>query len=287
MFGGTDSDTDDNSDALAASALFAAGGTWALTRSKYTTSKEIQVPPGTRIVCSSGECQIDGSSITAPDAPNSAILYFGQDSQVQLPALASNIIASTLDVSFSSAHGLLAGDYFYVYNPTDSSFSGFRTAYRAGEWCKVAEVVSTTVVKVSSLLYASYAIADVDLYKPAMSTYSISGNLSVFDSGSAVATRGISFNRVVDTDISGVKSKCHDASSALLVNQCVNMSGLGLNIVQSGEGGIGTNYGISISNSQDCTFRGDFSSTRHGVSHGGASGPGAVPCRNIKVYGTA
>lgn len=287
MFGATDSDTDDNGDALTASATAAAAGTWALTRSKYATSKEVQVPPGTRVVCLSGECEIDGSSIQSADAPNSSILYFGGGGETQLPALASDLQAGDVEVNFSSAHGLSEGKRFFIFNPTESSFSDFRTSYYAGEWCQVVTVDSTTKVTVSAPLYDNYAVADVDLYAPDMSVYSFIGKLKAFTSGNNFANRGINLKRVSDTDVSGLSSRCKDSSSALVLTQCVGVTGGGITAHQSGAGGLGTDYGISISNCQDCTLEGDFSARRHGVTHGGANEIGSTPCRNIKVYGTA
>lgn len=239
------------------------------------------------VECAKGQTTLDFS--TNPSLSGYG-LTLGTRSETALPQLSSDIKKQDTVISFSSDHNLQVGDYIAIYNPTDGSFSSFRPAYKAGEFCKVNDIISTTEVQVDAQIVGSYNIADVQLYKMTKNTLSLKGKLHVKSEGNkSNVCGGVRLERVFESDITGLSSCFHDAEAAIGILQCKDLSGTGLVANQTGSAPTSgnTDYGIAILNSQDLDLQGYFSASRHGVTHGGGVGIGSVPCRRVAIKGVA
>jgi hypothetical protein len=98
-----------------------------------------------------GEITFAGATGSFPLA--SCIHATGSDTAV--PALSSDVVPGQRLLSFSASHGLVAGDVFSVVDIRSSSYSSDESAYRAGEYFEVAEVVSSSTLDVTSPAYAT------------------------------------------------------------------------------------------------------------------------------------
>jgi hypothetical protein len=167
---------------------------------------------------------------------------------------------------------------FIIFNPTNSSWSGFRANYFAGEWCEVTSI-SGSVVTVRSQLYDTYNAADVDVYKVsspkmALRNFEIRGGST---SGLIRATLCIA---PVFENITAI----HANNIALFLERCFKASVINPNINNPGAGG--NDYGIAVSNSQHIRVIGGYVfSRRHSITHGGGDRIGSVTCRDSRIIG--
>lgn len=181
-------------------------------------------------------------------------------------------------VVFASAPSLAVGDVFVIYNPTDYSWSGFRSYYRAGEWCEV-ESISGSTVTVKNQLYASYAAADVDVYK-------ITGPNVTLRDFSIVGTTilGLIHTEFCINPLIENVTADHANDSAVYFDRCFHATASNLIINNVGDGG--DDYGIAVGNSQHVHIQGGYLySRRHAVTHGGTDGICAVPVRDSRTIG--
>lgn len=211
-------------------------------------------------------CVIDATSISG-----SALHVTGSLSA--LPSIA-NVSSGAFSVVFSSSHGLVAGDCFIIYNPTNSSFSGFRTYYRAGEFCEV-ESVSGLTVNLKNPLYAAYTGASVSNYKITSGVVSLN-NFKIIGSSSCIQ---IDLNiRPLVQNVTG----CGPSDSIIYFNKCIYPQAISCHIDNKGTGG--DDYGIVFGNCQHGkVVSSDIYSRRHAVATGGDASVCCVPCRDIRV----
>lgn len=208
---------------------------------------------------------------------NYALEAIGAVTQIQ--ALSGTQNAGATSVLFASAPSLSAGDTFVIFNPTDSSYSGFRVDYRDGEWCEVDSVVGNNVT-LKSPLYNSYAAASVNIYKVTASPRVHIRNLTIV--GDSVLGL-IKLTYCTNFSIENVKF-VHANDSAIYIDRCCR--GLIFNPVIENYGDGGDDYGIAYGNSQHIrTIGGNIYARRHAVTHGGNSGICTVPCRDIQTIG--
>jgi hypothetical protein len=203
----------------------------------------------------------------------------------QISDLGSTATKGTRTLTFATAHGLAVGDVIMIYNPTDGSFNSARTVYRSGEFCTVAEVTSSTQVGLEGHLYDTYLAANVDVYK--CSAF-CSGRLQGF----TVIAPGPGANGVVRAlDVTyGHKIELEDIAARNSDNTSMSISisykvtGKSLDCHQwSQSPGSGTQYGLSIGNSQELDLTGSFVGWRHGITYGGGD-DFAIPCRAGNVH---
>jgi hypothetical protein len=180
-------------------------------------------------------------------------------------------------VVFVSPPSLVPGDVFVIYNPADSSWSGFRPVYRAGEWCQVESVSGNTVTTVTPL-YDSYAAANVDVYK-------ITGPEVVLRDFKIVGTTVAGLIRTTFClsplleNITGEHAS--DSVAYFDRNWCPVFNNPKIRNVGDG----GDDYGIAISNSQHARVNGgSVYSRRHAVTHGGSDAICSVPVRDSRVH---
>jgi hypothetical protein len=162
---------------------------------------------------------------------------------------------------------------FIIWNPTNSSWSGFRTNYFAGEFCEV-ELVSGSVVTTKAGLYDTYTGTAVEVHKLTACTPRI------LNYGTIKGKNSLNVIQVLNgTPYIWSGDIQHENNAAVLALRCYKPIIEGNRIKNIGDGG--DDYGISIGNSQHSRITGGSSySRRHAVTHGGGVGAGSVPCRD-------
>lgn len=190
----------------------------------------------------------------------------------------NTVSAYSQTVTFVSNPSLSAEDIFCIYNPTDYSYSGFRSYYRAGEWCEVKSVSSATVT-LTNPLFAGYTGADVDIYKM---------------SGPSVILRDF---RIIGTQASGIikLSLCNkpyienisvhaENDNCVYLDRCYKAVIIGGDFINLATYAGGDDYGIIVGNCQHTSIsNGSFYSRRQPIDLGGDSGPGCVAVRDTRV----
>mgnify|MGYP000256490854 CR=1 FL=1 len=197
----------------------------------------------------------------------------------QIENLGVNAVKGERSVTFASAPSLSPGDVFVIYNPTPSSWSGFRAAYFAGEFCKVVSVSGNTVT-VAGNLYDDYITGDVNIYR-------LDGIKVVFGGGMQIkgdlSSGLLNFEFCTNSLINNVDIK-HKNNSGIVLRRCFNFNITEPAIHNEGDGG--DDYGISIANSQTVKcIGGEVYSRRHATATGGDGQAGAVPCRDLRFIG--
>ncbi len=266
---------------LAAIAEAVAEGHYTLLLSarSYTVSDQITVPHNFTIISF-------GSKLVG--SVTEALLYVGSETVTAIPDLAGDETVGDPVVSFAAAHGLAVGDVGCVYNPTDYSWSSSRSYYRAGEMFEVDKVTSSTQVRLTAGLMNSYTAASVDCYKLTTGTFNIIGQLTVQSTQPAPGDRTVAVKlcQVANSNIDGlIALGLGNTYAAVEMVRCykVQLSG---RVKQSGVSVDGDAYGLVISNCQQIITRTHCSSTGHALSHGGNTGAGCVPNRDIQNFGT-
>ena len=181
-------------------------------------------------------------------------------------------------VSFLSAPSLSAGDVFVIWNPAASSWSGFRSAYNAGEFCRVVSISGNDVV-IAGELYDDYAYGATSVFR----LDSIQVNLDNLDIRGNTSFGLLDLEFCRDSVLNNIKA-FHKNNSILTLQRCFNVSVM--NPAMHNEGDGGDDYGIALTNSQNIkVIGGDIYSRRHAITTGGDIDPGNVPCRNLKFIG--
>lgn len=219
----------------------------------------------------------DGTVISVAPGFSDYQLFSSTGTLTAIPALSGDVVAGATSVTLASAPSLVAGDVFFIYNPTNSSFQGARTYYRAGEMCEVLSVSGTTV-NLRRPLYDSYAAAVVNLYRmagntPVIRNMKVGGNPSAVFSNFILCrnprVENVTLSFATDTTVRF--SQCYEpvVSDAIIQNV-----GASLN-----------DYGVSFINCQHGrVYDSIISSRRHAVTVGGADFLGGVPCRDIQTF---
>ncbi len=228
-------------------------------------------------------CKIDGSGIVDTSV-DQVLSIKGDDAELALPSLSSDLVISDRDISFASAHGLVAGDWFLIYDPRDYSYSPARVDYRSGEYCQVEEVLSSTEVRVygSILCDEGYESAEVEVYKVSPTRFSFEGSVEVIAPSTGANIRAISCKNTLDTDYSKFKAVANNALIGMVLSKCINSSGSGMTCLQSGEIGVG--YGLALVSCQEANFSGVFKGNRHGFTTAETNTPSVVN-RNLLIDG--
>lgn len=265
----------------------ASGGSLGILAGTYPVDTQLSFPFGTSIT-TFGDAVLDASAaIVLGNFPQNCAIRLGGGSFDLMADLSTDYGKGSNLITFSAPHNLVAGDIFVIYNPTDFSYSSFRDNYRAGEFCRVLVVASSTQVRLASPLFAGYTAAAVDVYKMTGGSFKVNGSLKVIAPEALPAVMGVRAQRLIDSDITGLKAFSKQSSSALELEKCFNITGSGLVLEQALLSGTGNDYGLVISNCQHIDVSGYFTSSRHGVTTGGYGDIGSVPCRDITVRGTA
>lgn len=218
------------------------------------------------------------SAIDATDAlfSGNSVFHFS-GSLVQIEELGANAVRGSRQITFASAPSLSVGDIFCIFNPTNSSWSGFRTNYFAGEWCEVEDVSGTTVT-LKTALYDAYVVADVDVYRmdyvtPVLRNMHIDGDVS---------QDLVRLTLTAYADIEAYSST-HSNKSGVVLDRTFATTIRAKYTNNVGDGG--DDYGLSIGGSQHTrVYGGNLYARRHAVTVGGGSSIGCVPDRDVKIF---
>lgn len=253
----------------------------------HAAGKRIYVPAGTyklNQVLSSSENLImegDGPSSVLDftgtiTGGNYAIEAFGTATQIQ--ELTNTATIGTYQVTFASAPSLAVGDVFVIFNPTQSSWSGFRENYFAGEWCEVDAIAGSTVT-LKNRLYDTYVPANVDVYKITSPVVSLR-NLNIKGTTITGLIRPV---LCLSPVVEGITAT-HANNSVVYFDRCFKPTVLHSDISNNGDGG--DDYGIAIGNSQHTrVIGGNIFSRRHAITTGGNLETCAVPVRDFRAIG--
>jgi hypothetical protein len=251
------------------------------------TGKEILIPAGTFRITNTitfpGDMRMtfhDGGKILADTGTYSGFYALrAAGSITQISDLGSNATKGDTSLTFASAPSLSFDDTILIFNPADNSWSGFRTEYKAGEFCHV-EGISGTTVKLQAPLYDSYVAADVDVYKVNHIAVDLK-NPTIESVGSAAGSIYIEFGRNVKITNPQIEDK---NNSCIVLFRCVDGDIFGGRCVNKGDGG--DDYALSIANSQSLTIHGGYwYARRHATATGGDAQIGCVPCRGLNFIG--
>lgn len=237
------------------------------------------VKQGNIIILGEGKAQT--KLISNSSNEYSRVIIIKGDSPLQISSLASNTVKGKNSVVLSSAEDLKNGDLVLIYNSTDGSFSNSRPEYRDGEILKVSHVDGVNVFFHNSVTKV-YSSQDVSIYKLQCVEASIS-NISIRGSSSSYRGGGIEYDFVTNSTLNDVISVGGEHCGAIIKRS------FNVNVIHSVFendkllGATGTNYGLVISNSQNCNVTKCYMS---GYRHGFTTGSGleySIPCRYINV----
>lgn len=272
----------ESADAIQA-ALDAGDGVVYIDAGTYRCSKRINIPRGVDLKCASGSLLDFSHNLDASLNSLSICVMANPGTQTALPDLASDVEAGDSILEFTSAPSLVVGDVVTIYNPTDYSFNGHRDYYRQGESFEVRFVDGTTVGIAGACLYA-HSASVVDMYKTANAYEGHIDGLRVkgVNDGSNTCD-GLGVVNGVRVRISNCKTWNCSSSGAILY-RCFDLVVDGCSFADNHDNDFGLDYGLQVLN---CTGVRITNSTcigaRHGLTFGGSSNVGDVPCRHCQV----
>lgn len=200
-----------------------------------------------------------------------------------LPDLSVNVTKNDRVLVFASTPSVARGDILCLYNPTLSSFTAYRTYYRAGEMVRVASVSGTSVT-IQGSLCDDYLASAIDVYKlTTISSHTMKDFWLKGWASTVTQTTGIILNQCVDTIIDNVKiTGCSYAQ--LATTQCLSVAFRDCHFEEDFVESFAGDYGLVIGNSTDVKVHGGyFAASRHAIAIGGGDAVCNVPDRYINV----
>lgn len=252
----------------------------------YVINATIEVPKNVSIVG-------DGANVTIIDASNTpdvnitedAHLYTPKATYTALSALSLDVVKNGKTLTFASAPNVNVGDVLVIYNPTNFSWSGYRSYYHAGEYVRVADIAGS-VVTIEGSTCAAYVKTAVTVYRlDDMSSGRFHGFSIIGKPNSALPITGLKLQSLVDSSVEDVRvtDPTYIGISTVF---CYNVQLRNCTATDDFGNQFGGEYGLAVINSQIINVSGgNYSSSRHGITMGGASGTGAVPNRYVNVIG--
>jgi hypothetical protein len=260
----------------------------AAIQAAVSTGKAILIPSGTFRITNTitfpGDMRMtfeNGGKIYADvGAYSGDYALVASGSIAQISDLSANAVKGSGSLTFLSAPSLAFDDTIIIFNPTNSSWSGFRTNYKAGEFCHL-EGVSGTSVTLQGRLYDGYVSADVDVYKLSPVQVELI-NPRVESVGSALGCIRVQFGRNVYIENPEITDR---NNSCISIERCVDGDIFGGRCQNLGDGG--DDYCLAISNSQGLTIHGgSWYARRHATATGGDAQVGCVPVRSVRFIGS-
>lgn len=194
--------------------------------------------------------------------------------------LSATASAGAVTFTVTSAAGLAVGDVLCFYNTTNSSWAGWRTEYRAGEFVQIGRISGTTIY-VTQPLYDTYATT-VQVYKMGGTGGSLS-NMKIKTPASQVI--GWQIDASVGVSVSNVHTAGTTTYAGGEFKRCFGITYLGDAFQCSPS--VDDEYGVTISNSQCGNFVVHATGGRHPLSFGGGDYACCVPTRNHTVIGNS
>ena len=187
------------------------------------------------------------------------------------------------EITVIDASSISAGDELIIWDSTEAAWNSARANYYKGEFVTVDEVVGNTL-KLKDTLYDAYSdLANLKVYKHTGKSLQVSG-LSLLCEENGQQAFGLRANGVMGLQLDDIKTNSFSYTAiGVSRSRYININKVHSDMSRV-NAGAGTNYCISIGNSQDATTTNSFlKSVRHGMSHGGGADIGSVITRNSKV----
>lgn len=262
-------------------ALNSGGKTVYVPAGTYKLDSNLSVPQGVSI---KGEGQgstiFDASSMDYTALPsNSDIIEVAEVTPVAIPALASNVSINDKEITLASSHTVSVGDIVLIYNPTDYSWHGSRSYYRAGEYLKVTAVTGN-VLRFEGSIVDDYVIADVALYKVDMGYCSMTGfTLKCNPNAQGTLTSGLRLNHCRHSVVRDVEV-ITAPYTAISLSRCFDVTADNCRATDNFENEGNGEYGLAVWNCTYVTVKDcHLCSQRHGLTTGGGDGVGQVTNR--------
>lgn len=239
----------------------------------YTCNDELTVPANKDLIT---DATFDFTG--AAGAFGNDACVFNAGTATSLGGLGSAVSAGDKTITLSSGPSLSTGDIIMIYDSADSSYSGFRPFYRAGEMLEV-DSVSGADVTVKSGSIASYSGGTITVYK-------INGSTSKF-SGFTVLNDDVLNSLTIDYNVGGSVTDVTIPDAwyiGVLVKRSYNVRVDRCTSIISELHPTGDTYGFVVANSQNITLDTIYGSTPwQGFATGGGDYIGAIPNRYINV----
>ena len=248
------------------------------------TAQEIQFPDG--LTFDQINSAVIDPTLISTAQPNDCVVYINGGSIVDLPALASDLVADeTIDFVFASAHGLSLGDVFSVWNPTNGSYHADENYWRQGQAFKVMEVATSTTLQVDLAPVFDVTAVNFECHKWAGGRVNTPNGLRVVGAPAQEGLEGINSEILIGQNTTGWQVDILKGKAGLRFGNCFDCSGLSMLGFNGGDAAGGFDYGVLIANCQHLDFSGRFSANRHGATTGGGSGDASIVNRFVRIGG--
>jgi len=184
-------------------------------------------------------------------------------------------------VPISATPTLSANDLVIIYDPSDSSYSAFRTYYRAGEFATVNSVSGNNINLVGGIKSDESYVSGINIYHSSAPYSGSIKNIEIIGDSGAFASLEITDGRNVRLEDLKVSDSGY---AAILMKRCYDCTVDHVEALKYLPDTMGTSYGIVLANSQNISITGStMIGDRHGFTCGGDSDIGSVPSRFITI----
>jgi hypothetical protein len=230
---------------------------------------------------------INFGTVTANDSLNEGGL-------TALPALGAHANEFDQQVTFTSAHGLVAGDLFIIQDADNQSWNAnlidTRNYYRRGDYLRVRAVVSSTVVQIDTQLFDTYLTTEnIDIWKVSPNRIRIFGSGKVICPGTGES--GILVSNGYKSRIEGIEI-VNVSQTGIDLWRCYETSLIDVHVEaewMEGPVAIGdaVSIGASIVASYDTWTRGgSYKADKHALTVTGGGIAASIPSRHCGARGT-
>ncbi|MEZ8019429.1 phage tail protein [Vibrio splendidus] len=214
------------------------------------------------------------------DVFTGAVVTVGRVGQTEVLTTTTTLVEGISDLG--TVPNVNVGDVVAIWNPVDGSWSGYRDAYRQGEYHRVVAV--HPVVILDGPLFDTYPAGSKVFVLPSQKIR-VTGKAKVTNEGAAGQLVGIRLATISDSDFTGLDVEAKELTHALIVERGINNVGKGMRGYQQASVTNGLDYGLVISACQNCQFYGDFHAERHGVTYGSGGKEGDAINRDCFASG--
>jgi hypothetical protein len=255
----------------------------ALTAAMAANVKRLRIPAGNWTLSAAreiGDMVLEGdgpSTVISATAATGAAAITSTGSIVQIQNLSASPAVGAKTVTFASAPSLSVGDIFVIHNATNSSWSGFRTNYRAGEWCEV-ESIAGSVVTLKNPLFDAYTFGAVTVHRLVPKTPTIRDMRIIGAASEAVVAFALCKSALLDHVIIE-----HTNNACINIDRCIYTTVRDCSVNNIGDGG--DDYGMSIHGAHSVVIGGSFYGRRHAIATGGNNEIGSCTSRDLRIIG--
>lgn len=219
---------------------------------------------------------LDVTGYTTASSP--AVYWAG--SAASLTTLSAGATIGQWSITVTDDSAVSVGDWLCVYNSADSSWSQFRSYYRAGEHVLVIAKAGAGVLTLAAPLYDTYS-SGLAVYKVTPTTGALR-NITI-EGDEAQSQYCVSWQWARDVLVEGCTLR-GSKNAVAAVNRCYGTTIRDCNVLSDDYTGSGTAYGVVFINSGRArVLGGRYQAARHGVAIGGDSAACCVPNRDVVV----